>query len=126
MKQMKKSVQGNIQIIQTFYSIVCQASAAKKSGRKRNSILIPVQPTAISRRVAKHRGRVKAPRGRKPKDQQQRTQFVITDDCNIAKSLPSQKKSKSKQRHSLAVNRIVRVTTLIVTTLIVTEVFPTT
>ena len=57
-KQLRKSVRGNIQnLMQAFYSFGRQVSAASKSGRKRNSKLIPVQPTSINRRVAKHRGR---------------------------------------------------------------------
>ena len=61
----------------------------------------------LNRRVAKHRGRGRTVAGRKPKDQRQRTQFVITDvtdDCDVARSLPAQKQSRSKKKHSLSVN----------------------
>lgn len=81
---MKEAVQGNSQkLIQTFYSIGRQSSAAQKFGRKRNLELIPVQTTAISWRVAKHCSRGKAPAGRKPKEQRKRTQFIIMNDTAL-------------------------------------------
>ena len=92
---------------QTFYSVGRQLSAPKKSGRRRNSKVIPVQPDSMNRRVAKHRGRGKAPSGRRPKDQRQRTQFIITDttdDCDVARTLPVQRKTRSKRPHSLIDN----------------------
>ena len=83
MKQVRKCVRGNVQkLVQTLYSVGRQAAAPLRSGRRRNSKTIPVQPTSESRRVSKHRGRGKAPSGRKPKDQRQRTQFVITDNTD--------------------------------------------
>ena len=107
-KQMQKCLKGNVQkLVQTLVSVGRQASAPLKSGRRRNSKLIPAQPTSISRRVAKHRGRGKAVAGRKPKDQSKRTQFIITDDtddCDIAITLPGQKKQRARRRHSISFN----------------------
>ena len=107
-KEMRKAVRGNIQtLVQTFYTVGRQLSAAKKSGRKRNSTGIPVQPTSMSRRVGKHRGRGKAPSGRRPKDQRQRLQFIITEDtedCDTARTLPGQRKPRSRRPHSLMEN----------------------
>ena len=108
MKTMRKCVNRNIEkLVQTLFSVGRQGAAPLRSGQRRNSKTIPVQPTSVSRRVAKHRGRGKAPSGRKPRDQRQRTQFVInddTDDCNVARALPAQKKSRSRRLHSLSFN----------------------
>ena len=71
-KKVRKGVGGNVQkLVQTLFSIGRQAAAPLRSGRRRNSKVIPVQPPSKSRRVSKHRGRGKAPSGRKPKDQRQ-------------------------------------------------------
>ena len=68
-------MQGNVQrLVQTLYSVGRQAAAPLKSGRRRNSKL---------------------------------TQFIITDetdDCDIARSLPGQKKQRSRRKHSLSFN----------------------
>ena len=60
----------------------------------------PVQSSSISRRVVKHRGKGKSIIGRKPKDLKKRTQMIIDDDDAdsgfLAKSLPSQKKKRTK------------------------------
>ena len=47
-----------------------------------------VQPTAISRRVSKHRGRGNAPSGRKPKQQPARVQLNIDAGVTLH-SLPT-------------------------------------
>ena len=51
-KQMQKCLKGNVKkLVQTLFSVGRQATAPLKSGRRRNSKLIPVQPTSINRRV---------------------------------------------------------------------------
>ena len=108
LKQLMKSASGNVQkLAQTFYTIGRETTAAKKTGRKKNSKTIPVQPLSRSRRLTKHRGRGRAIAGRKPQDQRKRTQFVITDDIDdvdVARSLPPQKKARSRKKHSLNAN----------------------
>ena len=60
-KQVRKCVRGNVQkLVQTMYSVRRQAAAPLRSGRKRNSKDIPVQPHSQSRRVSKHLGHGKA------------------------------------------------------------------
>ena len=75
-----------------------------KTGGKKRKIgkLIPIQVTAKSRRQYKHRGRTLGVSGRRPKDQNNRVQMVVGEDGeNVFHSLPKQKNSKQKPKHSL-------------------------
>ena len=76
-KEMFKNWSKHFSVLVDILQLLCQ-----ESGRRRNSNLIPVQLTSISRRVAKHRGRGKAAAGRKPKDQSKRTQTFIEFPCS--------------------------------------------
>ena len=50
----------------------------------------------------KHRGRGVGILGRRPKDQEKRQQMIITNEGdNVYHTLPRQKKSKTKEVHSL-------------------------
>ena len=75
-KKMRKSVNGNLQsFVQSLFSLGKQLSGSKHHVSKRkNSKVIPVQSSSISRRVVKHRGKGKSILGRKPKDLKKRTQ----------------------------------------------------
>ena len=66
--------------------------------------VMQVQPTAISRRVSKHRGRGNAPSGRKPKQQPARVQLNIdvNHDAGVTlHSLPTRSVRARRSRHSL-------------------------
>ena len=105
MKNFEKGVKGNLQTFsKTLFSVGKEVTAPAKSGAKRkNRGLIPVQQTAKSRRVHRHRGSQPATGGRKVKDLEHRTQMVFTqnDDGIQYHSLPKQKKQQPKQAHSL-------------------------
>ena len=75
----------------------------KNLKEKKNSHVIPCQPTAISRRKYKHRGRSVASYGRRVKDTAMRSQIVVTDDDDgiMYHSLPKQKPRSNKLVHSL-------------------------
>ena len=103
-KLQKFSKQNNTSLEKSLFSIGKELSGSKTGGRKKkkNSKLIPVQVTAKSRREYKHRGRVVGNIGRRPKDQAQRKQMVVTDEAeNVYHSLPKQKKVKNHQIHFL-------------------------
>ena len=64
--------------------------------------LIPIEVTAKSRRHYKHRGRAVGIVGRRPKDQEKRTQMKVNnEDDNVYHTLPRQKTTKNKEIHSL-------------------------
>lgn len=105
-KNFERGVKGNMQTFsKTLFSVGKEVTAPAKSGAKRkNRGLIPVQQTAKSRRVWKHRGSQPATGGRKVKDLESRTQMLIADsqdDGVVYHSLPKQKKQHPKQVHSL-------------------------
>ena len=105
-KNFERGVKGNVQTFsKTLFSVGKEVTAPAKSGAKRkNRGLIPVQQTAKSRRVWKHRGSQPATGGRKVKDLESRTQMLIADsqdDGVVYHSLPKQKKQHPKQVHSL-------------------------
>ena len=105
-KNFEKAVNGNTQTFsRILFSVGKEATAPAKSGAKRkNRGLIPVQQTAKSRRVHKHRGSQPATGGRKVKDLEHRVQFIVDsnkDDFIQYHSLPKQKKQQPKQAHSL-------------------------
>ena len=61
-----------------------------------------MQPTAVSRRKFKHRGRGAASYGRRVKDTALKSTMVVTDeDETILHSLPKQKHRSNKLVHSL-------------------------
>ena len=105
-KNFDRGVKGNMQTFsKTLFSVGKEVTAPAKSGAKRkNRGLIPVQQTAKTRRVWKHRGSQPATGGRKVKDLEIRTQ-VLADfdgvDDAVYHSLPKQKKQQPKQVHSL-------------------------
>ena len=105
-KNFDRGVKGNVQTFSnTLFSVGKEVTAPAKSGAKRkNRGLIPVQQTAKTRRVWKHRGSQPATGGRKVKDLEIRTQ-VLADfdgvDDAVYHSLPKQKKQQPKQVHSL-------------------------
>ena len=106
-KNFERGVKGNMQTFsKTLFSVGKEVTAPAKSGTKRRKkqLLIPVQQTAKSRRVYKHRGSQPATGGRKVKDLVERVQFLAdpkNDDYVLYHSLPKQKKQKEKQPHSL-------------------------
>ena len=105
-KKMKQTFKGTIQnFVSAMYRVGQTLSGKKKSGRKvKRSGGIHVQPTAISRRVSKHRGRGNAPSGRKPKQQPARVQLHVdaTHDAGITlHSLPTRTLRARRTRHSL-------------------------
>ena len=102
-KLLKFSKQTGSTFEKSLFSIGKEISKPKTGGkRKKNGKLIPVQVTAKSRRQYKHRGRVVGNFGRRPKDQEKRTQLVISEDNeNVYHTLPKQKKTKNQQIHSL-------------------------
>ena len=102
-KLLKFSKQTGSTLEKSLFSIGKEISKPKTGGkRKKNGKLIPVQVTAKSRRQYKHRGRVVGNFGRRPKDQEKRTQLVISEDNeNVYHTLPKQKKTKNQQIHSL-------------------------
>ena len=76
----------------------------KSLKKRKNSHVIPCQPTAISRRKYKHRGRSVATYGRRVKDTALMSQMLVTDDDNdgnVYHSLPKQKHRSNKLAHSL-------------------------
>lgn len=105
-KNFDRGVKGNMQTFsKTLFSVGKEVTAPAKSGAKRkNRGLIPVQQTAKSRRVWKHRGSQPATGGRKVKDLELRTEMLLDfggEDNAVYHSLPKQKKQKPKQVHSL-------------------------
>ena len=96
-KLQKFSKQNNTSLEKSLFSIGKELSGSKTGGRKKkkNSKLIPVQVTAKSRREYKHRGRVVGNIGRRPKDQEQRKQMVVTDEAENVHSIPNRKKLKT-------------------------------
>ena len=103
-KNLVKLTKGNINTLkQSLFKIGKDVTNPKKSGKKKkNGKLIPIQVTAKSRRRYKHRGRVVGVLGRRPKDQEQRNQLIVTsNEDNVYHTLPSQKKSKKRDPHSL-------------------------
>lgn len=103
-KNLLKIAKGNVNNLkQSLFDLGKQVTKSKQPGKKRKiGKLIPVQVTAKSRRTYKHRGRAVGVIGRRPKDQSNRVQLVVSDkEENIFHSLPSQKKSKNKNKHSL-------------------------
>ena len=94
-------------LLRPFTPLVGRQQQQRRLVVKRTQKTIPVQPLSRSRRLTKHRGRGRAIAGRKPQDQRKRTQFFITDDIdavNVARSLPPQKKARSRKKHSLSAN----------------------
>ena len=76
-----------------------------KSIKNKNSELIPVQVTSISRRKHKHRGKGPSTSGRRVADVAPRSQMTLVgddDDGIVYHSLPNQKKQKTKAVHSLS------------------------
>ena len=102
-KIQKMTKQNETSLEKSLYSIGKEINKPRNGGKKRKiGKLIPVQVTAKSRRQYKHRGRAVGSLGRKPKDQEQRLQMVVEDeDENVYHTLPKQKKTKTKQLHSL-------------------------
>ena len=103
-KNLLKIAKGNVNNLkQSLFDLGKQVTKSKQPGKKRKiGKLSPVQVTAKSRRTYKHRGRAVGVIGRRPKDQSNRVQLVVSDkEENIFHSLPSQKKSKNKNKHSL-------------------------
>ena len=104
-RNFEKGVKGNVQTFsKTLFSVGKEVTAPAVSGAKRkNRGLIPIQQTAKSRRVHKHRGSQPATGGRKVKDLEQRTQMIVSqnDDSILCHSLPKQKRQQPKQVHSL-------------------------
>ena len=103
-KHLEKISKGNKNTLRnSLFNIGKEINKPRQSGKKKkNGKLIPIQVTAKSRRLYKHRGRTVGVLGRRPKDQEIRRQLVIDDlDENTYHSLPKQKKTKDKQIHSL-------------------------
>lgn len=103
-KNLIKMTKGNINTLkQSLFNIGKDATNAKRAGKKqKKGKLIPIQVTAKSRRQYKHRGRAVGVLGRRPKDQEQRMQMLVSNtDDNVYHTLPNQKVSKSKGIHSL-------------------------
>ena len=105
-RNFERGVKGNINTFsKTLFSVGKEVTAPAKSGAKRkNRGLIPVQQTAKSRRLYKHRGSQPATGGRKVKDLEIRTQLLVdfsSQDNGVYHSLPKQKKQQPKQVHSL-------------------------
>ena len=102
-KLQKFSKQSQNSLEKSLFSIGKEINKAKSGGKKKKiGKLIPIQVTAKSRRLYKHRGRGSASQGRRHRDQEARVQMVITEtEENVYHSLPKQKKSKNKQTHSL-------------------------
>ena len=99
-----KLTKGNVNTLkQSLFSIGKEVSNNKSAGRKKKKgKLIPIQVTAKSRRHYKHRGRAVGIVGRRPKDQEKRTQMIVNnEDENVYHTLPRQKKTKNKEIHSL-------------------------
>ena len=97
------SKQNETSLEKSLFSIGKEINKPKTGGKRRKiGKLIPVQVTAKSRREYKHRGRVVGNLGRRPKDQEERSQMVVrVDNDNVYHTLPKQKKVKNKQIHSL-------------------------
>ena len=104
-KNLVKLTKGSVNTLkQSLFKLGNEATKQNKSGKKKKRIgqLIPIQVTAKSRRQYKHRGRVVGLLGRRPKDQEQRTQLLVgSNKDNVYHTLPNQKKSKQKDVHSL-------------------------
>ena len=104
-KNLVKLTKGSVNTLkQSLFKLGNEATKQNKSGKKKKRIgkLIPIQVTAKSRRQYKHRGRVVGLLGRRPKDQEQRTQLLVgSNKDNVYHTLPNQKKSKRKDVHSL-------------------------
>ena len=103
---MKQATGGSINNLkQSMYGFGQVLQQTKVSGRKKkNSHRIPVQVTTVSRRLRgyKHRGRSANRSGRRVKDQPSRSIMVIEeDDDGVYHSLPRQKKTKRKPKHSM-------------------------
>ena len=108
LKNLMTGYKGNLQAFcNNLFSLGQEASAPEKNGKKRkNSFLIPVQKTAKSRRLHKHRGNGPSTAGRKVKDHPQTSELNIDDDDAdggiFYHALPKQKHQKTKPKHNLA------------------------
>ena len=93
---------GNIQSLNKTLFSIGQVIVPKGMKRK-NSSVISVQKTSLSRRTFRQPGSTPSMGGRKVKDHAQRALYVVdekTDDFIKYYSLPNQKKQK-RQKHSL-------------------------
>ena len=112
LKNLMTGYKGNLQAFSNnLFSLGQEAAAPQKNGKKRkNTFLIPVQKTAKSRRLHKHRGNGPSTAGRKVQDHPQTSHLDINDedaeadgdDGIVYHALPKQKHQKQKPKHSLA------------------------
>ena len=71
--------------------------------KKKNSYLIPVQSTAIARRMYKHRGRTQSQGGRRHKEVARKTQMFLTQNDELVwSSLNTKKRKRDQTEHSLS------------------------
>ena len=101
-KNLLKAAKGSTENFEkSLFSLGREINNPKSRGRERKTgKLIPIQVTAKSRRAYKHRGRTVGLLGRRPKDQNKRSQLVVTEaGDNVYHSLPKQKKLRKKKVH---------------------------
>ena len=106
-KKVASSVQGGVEKFKRYcYGFGKELSTKQKNGKKKkNGKTIPVQPTAVSRRTFRHRGRSAAVSGRKPKPARNVSQVFITDQDDggaLYHSQPVPNKRQKRGGHNLA------------------------
>ena len=98
--QKKLSTNGAIQ--KALHTFAKDVVTAVRKGKRKNSGNIPVQSTAKSRRLFKHRGAGPSQQGRPTNEQSLQIQLVVNDEDDfVAHSIPKKHKKK-KFPHSLA------------------------
>ena len=98
----EKKLSTNTAIQKALHTFAKDVVTAVKKGKRKNSGNIPVQNTAKSRRLFKHRGGGPSQQGRPTNEQSVHNQLVVREQEDfVAHSIP-RKPRKKKYPHSLA------------------------